>query len=220
MQSIDNGILGRYTQDGGSSFQDLIRLVEDPRMNHIGRNKNLSATWYDKRANAKDLKEISDNLRNFFRNAGVSPREALWTVYKDKLRLIAPHGFSVTQRGIPLSATAIHKADAKTRAEKYCWIPVNMKASNLYRHKTAVAILANYNTFPQIEAFFKHVGFPMDQDRYCLSEMIQVIWRSAIRDGHPIDLYIPSERMRKLFKGWLDKGASVLGQYQNTKKVA
>ena len=39
---------------------------------------------------------------------------------------------------------------------------------------------------------------------FALQEMLQWIWRSAIRDGKPIDLYIPSERMRSLLVEWLD----------------
>ena len=30
------------------------------------------------------------------------------------------------------------------------------------------------------------------------------IFRSAIRDNKPINLYIPSERMRNIFKAWLN----------------
>ena len=43
----------------------------------------------------------------------------------------------------------------------------------------------------------------MNDDVYAISEMVQVIWRSAIRNDEPIHLYIPSERMRNLFELWL-----------------
>ena len=45
----------------------------------------------------------------------------------------------------------------------------------------------------------------MDQDGYALSEMLQWIWRSAIRDGKEINLYIPSKRMRTLLTDWIDE---------------
>ena len=80
-----------------------------------------------------------------------------------------------------------------------------MKASNHYRHKKAVAICVNYYPFPSISTFFQDIDIPFDTDRFALSEMIQVIWRSGIREGESIDLYIPSERMRNLFKLWLEK---------------
>ena len=43
----------------------------------------------------------------------------------------------------------------------------------------------------------------VSQDDFALSEMVQWVWRSAIRDGKPITLYIPSDRMYQLFTGLL-----------------
>ena len=34
--------------------------------------------------------------------------------------------------------------------------------------------------------------------------MLQWIWRSRIRKGENINIYIPSMRMRQLLKNWLD----------------
>ena len=45
----------------------------------------------------------------------------------------------------------------------------------------------------------------MDEDAYALSVMVQWIWRSAIRDGDEIYLYIPSSRMRTLLLDWIEK---------------
>ena len=33
--------------------------------------------------------------------------------------------------------------------------------------------------------------------------MIQFIWRSAIRNGEPVNVFIPSKRMRILLQKWL-----------------
>ena len=43
----------------------------------------------------------------------------------------------------------------------------------------------------------------MEEDAYALSELIQWIFRSAIRDGKEIWLYIPSKRMRNLLIDWI-----------------
>ena len=40
------------------------------------------------------------------------------------------------------------------------------------------------------------------EEAYALSEMIQFICRSAIRDDEQIYCYIPSERMRNLLKSY------------------
>lgn len=44
----------------------------------------------------------------------------------------------------------------------------------------------------------------LDEDGYALSEMLQFIWRSAIRNGEPIEIYIPSKRMRELLIKYLN----------------
>jgi hypothetical protein len=51
--------------------------------------------------------------------------------------------------------------------------------------------------------FFKKKNIEVNQDDWALSELIQWVWRSAIRNGKPITLFIPSGRMRTLFKNWL-----------------
>jgi phosphoribosyl-AMP cyclohydrolase len=48
------------------------------------------------------------------------------------------------------------------------------------------------------------MGVNLDEDLFALSEMIQFIWRSRIREGKPIDLFVPSGRMRTILKAWLD----------------
>jgi hypothetical protein len=46
-------------------------------------------------------------------------------------------------------------------------------------------------------------GIEIDADQFALSEMVQFIWRSAIRDDKEILLYMPSRRMRGLLKEWI-----------------
>lgn len=45
------------------------------------------------------------------------------------------------------------------------------------------------------------------ESNYALSEMLQFIWRSAIRDGKEIWIYIPSIRMRNLLKQWIKENS-------------
>ena len=53
--------------------------------------------------------------------------------------------------------------------------------------------------------FYQRNGIEVDEDAYALSVMVQWIWRSAIRDGDEIYLYIPSSRMRTLLLDWIEK---------------
>lgn len=56
-----------------------------------------------------------------------------------------------------------------------------------------------------IYRFFEGRGIVMDQDGFALSEMLQFIWRSAVRDEKEIWVYIPSRRMRNLLERWIEK---------------
>lgn len=56
---------------------------------------------------------------------------------------------------------------------------------------------------PFYKHFFEQRDIEIDEDNYALSELLQWIWRSAIRNGEEINLYIPSQRMRELLEGFL-----------------
>ena len=57
----------------------------------------------------------------------------------------------------------------------------------------------------KIKQFFIDKGVSVDEDTWALSELIQWVFRSAIRENNNINIYIPSERMRNLFIEWLNK---------------
>ena len=53
---------------------------------------------------------------------------------------------------------------------------------------------------PMIQKFFAHNGVKVDENAYALSEFIQFIYRSALREGEDIYCYVPSKRIRELLK--------------------
>ena len=79
---------------------------------------------------------------------------------------------------------------------------------NNYSDRHVVAYTINRFMNPVIRQFFQQHGVEVDEDRYALSDMIQWIWRSAIRNGEHITLYIPSYRMRKLLIDWINENSS------------
>ena len=56
---------------------------------------------------------------------------------------------------------------------------------------------------PILVQFFKYKDVTIDQDKYALSEMIQFIYRSSIRNNKDIWVYIPSRRMRNLLNNYI-----------------
>ena len=71
-------------------------------------------------------------------------------------------------------------------------------------------MLSNLTCFSRLSVFILklcHKTRPVQRlavsDAYALTELIQWVWRSRVRRGEPIILYLPSPRMRRLFEEWL-----------------
>jgi hypothetical protein len=63
-----------------------------------------------------------------------------------------------------------------------------------------------------VKTFFDSKGIQTDEDTYAVSEMLQFIWRSAIREGNEIWVYIPSSRMRELLIKWIAENPMSKGE--------
>lgn len=162
----------------------LIRICDNERINRIGDPETaLSVAWYKKATRNSLLKELKNNTTNWFINIVKSKsQDTLWTTFKDYKTKIQGKGYTKS------------------------YISMNMRASNDYKDRTVLAYLCNRYVNPVTANFFVLNEIPIDQDMYALSEMLQWIWRSAIRDGKPIKIYIPSKRMRNLLINWLNTG--------------
>jgi hypothetical protein len=180
---------GVYDWDGGQTdidereyLRSLIKVYEGP-MNRIGdekpRSHPLSSGWFD-RAKEEDLRKLRSSTVNFFERHAKTPSSCNgWTCFGKRKKAVSGKGYA---RG---------------------WIPNNAKATNAFRHKQSMAYLCNWFYHPVIKQYFRSKGIKVNEDLYALSAMIQWIWRSQIRDGKPINVFIPSERMRSLFQRWL-----------------
>lgn len=166
-------------------LSDLIHIVDKSRMNlpFSGRNA-LSKTWYSRRSmDDPSIKLIRRYLNTFFTSmTKADPSHRIWTCFKDDKR----------------------KVTGKQGKYASSFLPMNIRATNEYREATAVAYLVNRFLDPNLVKFFAVRGISIDNDQFALSEMIQFIWRSAIRENKHITVYIPSERMRNLLIDWMN----------------
>jgi len=80
----------------------------------------------------------------------------------------------------------------------------NQKATNSYMHIKRVAYLVNVYPHGDIVTFLSSKGITIDKKEYATSELIQWIFRSRIRSGKKIDVFIPSYRMRMLLIEWMN----------------
>ena len=86
-------------------------------------------------------------------------------------------------------------------------------STDKYRFKQALSeneqytLIYSVNVFlnPYIVKYFSRKGVRLNEENYALSQLLQWIWRSAIRNNEEINIYIPSSRMRLLLKAYLNK---------------
>ena len=169
-------------------LKDLIHVVEHDKLNQIGDSEfALSSSWYKEARTHKrtgNLDRIRKDLHNYFRNIapkGSASEDRMWCAFKGVTEYLRGPGYS--------------HAD----------VPVTSRATNKYRNRYVCAYCANIFLNPAISAYFKRNGVAINEDLYALSNLVQWIFRSAIRDGKEIWLYIPSKRMRTLLQNWLNE---------------
>lgn len=186
---IEAPFQGAYS---GSQFKGLL-TVYDGQINDIGKKKArsrkhpLTKSWYDsKRKSDKDIKALMNGTRTFFRNMGSEKNHTdnLWSCYKDHRSWFKDGRF-----------------DPSRKQETF--LAMNKRGTNDYAARHHLAYLVDVHPYPEIEQFFKMHTNVFDKDLYALSILVQWVWRSAIRKGEPVNLCLPSERMRTLLEGWL-----------------
>lgn len=179
LKNKDNTYSEREIKD---KLKRLITIIDDEKINLIGsKNFDLSHGWYRNECNKELIKQLKNNVVNFFINKTKSKsNELLWTTYKDQKDKLKGKGYT---KG---------------------FISINIRATNDYSDRFNLAYLVNIFTKPIISNFFVSKGVTVNQDLYALSELIQWIWRSRVRKGEPINLFIPSKRMRNLLIDWLN----------------
>ena len=84
------------------------------------------------------------------------------------------------------------------------FLACNCRATNKFKDKTVLIYLLNIYPSPVISNYLATNGYPLDADTYALAQLLQWIWRSAIRENKPVYLYLPSSRLRRLLYQYLN----------------
>src|SRR5699024_4565654 len=84
------------------------------------------------------------------------------------------------------------------------FLPLNARATNEYRNRTAVAYVYNRFMNPMEKSFFYSRGISVNEDMLAQSDLIQFLFRGCIRNNEVMNCYIPSKRMRELLYDWLE----------------
>ena len=172
-----------WKPDWIGSINKLIHIIDKPKMNAIGDNRcDLSWHWFKRHAkDSPQIETIRRNLNNYFYN-------------------LCPDSIPHT-RLCGCSTEGMEKISGKGYAKSI--IAFNTRATNQYSSCKYLAYIMNVFFNPNMSQFFNDHGLSIDENVYALSTMLQWIWRSAIRNGEPITLYVPSRRMRGLLQDWI-----------------
>lgn len=167
-------------------YRNLINIVDTPSMNRSGNGRYaLSKNWFACRGyDHPDVRALRNNLKKFFQStADGNSMTRLWTSFKDDQSKLT---------------------DRRTGRFRNNFLQVSARATNEFRDRTDIAYMVNRFVDPNLLKFFASKDITINADHFALAEMLQWIWRSAIRDNKPINLYIPSSRMRGLLIDWIE----------------
>ena len=163
--------------------EKLPKVKQPPRMNYY----QLSSGWFEK-AIEKDIDQLRKNLLNYFGNVAPTPNgELFWTTLT-----------SMTPR-LKDKKCKFNKKNDRTKDN---FLPFNVRATNDYSNRTAMAFVYNRFMNPNDKQFFTTRDVIVNEDLLAVSDLIQFLFRGCIRNGEPMNCYIPSERMRSLLKDW------------------
>jgi hypothetical protein len=181
------------------SARSLIELRDIPsirrlELSYSGQERGKSrSSYYSKVSSAlKNLKGRS--LKT------VPADEILITCKKD---LWFKHGSNDPAPGAPSSFS---KGSKMFNAN---WIANTTRGTNDYSRCSTLIYLYDQHINPLIGQWLNESSRSFN-DAYALTELIQWVWRSRIRNGEPIVLYLPSPRMRAIFSDWLE-GDDLIG---------
>lgn len=170
-----------YTPEYVHSLKDMLHILDRDKINDVGDDyHSLSMSWFKR--GGEGVEQLKRNVSNCFNNIwrDIPADKRLWGSYNGEFNKIRGKGY--------------------TKA----FLTFNAKATNSYRDRECLVYITNLFMNVNEKKFYQMHGLEVDEDAYALSIMVQWIWRSAIRDGKEVYLYIPSRRMRTLLVDWIE----------------
>jgi hypothetical protein len=160
-------------------YKDLINIYEG-NLNNIGDRKTaLSLNWLRKNTDLR--KKLKNDIYNYLQNKINSKSEdIIWTTFKSMKKYLQGKGYTKS------------------------FVSCNARATNKFNNCNTIVYCCNRFISPDYIKYFEEFEISIDEEMFALAEMLQFIWRSCIRNHKPINVYIPSKRMRDLLYMWLN----------------
>lgn len=173
-----------YTPEYVTRLGNMLHILDKDKINDIGDDYYaLSMNWFQRDdGSSDDVNQLKKNVYNCFNNIwrDIPADKRLWGSYNGAYNKIRGKGYTKS------------------------FLTFNAKATNAYRDRDCLVYIANLFMNVNEKKFYQMHNIEVDEDIYALSIMVQWIWRSAIRDGNEVYLYIPSRRMRELLINWIE----------------
>ena len=168
-----------YNKEYIATIRDKINIYEG-KLNY-DKGITLTSSWFE-RADKDILRVVRNNTYNYFKHIVKGKADTiLWTTLQNYQETLQYKGYVGS------------------------FIELNARATNEYKDRYNLAYVYNRYMKPTIYNFLTSQGIKVNEDLYAIGDFIQWIYRSRIREGQPINIYIPAERMRRLLKRYLGK---------------
>jgi len=148
-------------------------------------NTAFSKGWFDN-VKSEDIKTYKAMMRSALVTSKAKAGDVFWTTFKDCQAKLQGAGYT---KGVSEDMPA--------------FLPMNIRATNKYRDYRLCMYAVNVFKNPIEVNYLNANGIAVDEDSFALGELIQFIFRGAIRQGKPMKVLILSKRMRNLLLEWL-----------------
>ena len=206
-----------YLPEYMGHMHDYIRVVDMPKLNRVGDQRNaLSVNWlkrecdaYNRLQRAKHKMDVRAFKEKLKQNKFYQLRSSLHSFMRYELRDV-PAGDKLW------TCFKRHKDQLKDHGYADNFLYCTCSSVNTYGDRHYLAYLANIIAIPEWLIFYKQHGLEYEPDGYSLTTMLQWIWRSAIRNGEQITLYLPSSRMRGILERWMNQCEKEYAEFYGT----
>lgn len=178
--SVKDGELVTYDPrlENRQALRKLINVYDGPHNKHGEHPTAFSVRWL-KRRNDDEFEAIQKSMVSYVRKiAKAKTKDVMWTTIKD-----CQH-------------------DLKGKGYAKGFIACNARATNEFKDRTTLMYMFNRFMNPYETKFFEGHGIRISDEKLAVSDLLQWIWRSNIREGGKVNLYMPSARMRQLLDKW------------------
>jgi len=157
-------------------------------------NYSMSSTWYSQNATKEELKQVGGAIRAVYRKEG--GENILVTLPKENTLPLLSNN----------RKNARYIVDKRMNIDD-CFLFCGARATNNYSDRHTAVHAYNRYVNRVVKAYLQdyggEIGAIPDDDLFALSEMLQWLWRTRIRNNQPINVYILPRRMELLLKQWL-----------------